>query len=154
MQQQRRMQKLSLSGLKCQSVLVTRLSWNPSPGQSQHSNELIAAGHLKCLISVRTMKTSLSAWLKVDRQSILCSTILPLASSGWYQLALSSLGPLFWAVPSINLTIFKRKILGNSENQTRGCWVRSKYATTVLCSPLRHGPFLEQLLRRVSWIMW
>ena len=54
MHQQLRMQKLSLSGLKCQSVLVTRLSWNPSPGQSQHSNELIAAGHLKCLISVRT----------------------------------------------------------------------------------------------------
>ena len=25
--------------------------------------------------------------------------------------------------------------LGNSGNQTRGCWVRSKYATSVLCMP-------------------
>ena len=28
-----------------------------------------------------------------------------------------------------------RKILGNTKNQTQGCWVRSKYTTSVLCSP-------------------
>ena len=28
-----------------------------------------------------------------------------------------------------------RKILGNAENQTRGCWVRSANATSVLCRP-------------------
>ena len=27
-----------------------------------------------------------------------------------------------------------REILGNSENRTRGCWVRSRYATSVLCT--------------------
>ena len=28
-----------------------------------------------------------------------------------------------------------RKNFGNAENWTRGCWVRSKHATSVLCSP-------------------
>ena len=35
---------------------------------------------------------------------------------------------------SINFSIIKRKILGNTENQTQGCWVRRKYATFVLCT--------------------
>ena len=38
-------------------------------------------------------------------------------------------------MPSINRSIIKRKIPENTENWTRGCWVRSKYATPVLCCP-------------------
>ena len=38
-------------------------------------------------------------------------------------------------MPSINLSNIKRKILGKAENQTWGCWVRSKYATSVLSAP-------------------
>ena len=34
---------------------------------------------------------------------------------------------------SKNLSNIKKKILENAENRTRGCWVRSKYATSVLC---------------------
>ena len=37
---------------------------------------------------------------------------------------------------SINVSNIKRKFVGNAENQTRGCWVRSKYATSVLYNPL------------------
>ena len=36
---------------------------------------------------------------------------------------------------SINPSNGKRKMLGNTENQTWGCCVRSKYATSLLCSP-------------------
>ena len=59
-----------------------------------------------------------------------------------------SLFPLFLAVPSLNLGNIKRKILGKAENGTRGCWVRSKYATSVLSSlpPLSMWPnCLKQL---------
>ena len=34
----------------------------------------------------------------------------------------------------INLPHIKRNILRFPESRTRGCWVRSKYATSVLCS--------------------
>ena len=55
----------------------------------------------------------------------------------WVLLTLSSLSPLFHAELSLNFGNIKRKILWNVENQTRGCWVRSKCsATSVLCSPL------------------
>ena len=37
---------------------------------------------------------------------------------------------------------FFSKILGNAENQTRGCWVRSANATSVLC-PIPIPPNLE-----------
>ena len=43
------------------------------------------------------------------------------------RLALSSLCPLFKAVPSINL--------GNAENRTRGCWVQSKSAIHCAMRP-------------------
>ena len=39
---------------------------------------------------------------------------------------------------SKNLSNIKRKILGNAKNQTRCCWVRSKFATSALCSLLKH----------------
>ena len=43
-----------------------------------------------------------------------CCTSLPLASTRWVQLTLSSLCPLFLAVQSINLSNIKSKILGNA----------------------------------------
>ena len=36
----------------------------------------------------------------------------------------------------------KRNFLGYSGNQTRGCWVRSKIATSVLCNPLPLNSFI------------
>ena len=36
-------------------------------------------------------------------------------------------------MPSINVSNIKRKIIGNPENCSRGCWVGSKYATSVPC---------------------
>ena len=37
-----------------------------------------------------------------------------------------------------NIDHFSTEIfLGNAGNQTQGCWVRSKYATSVLCSPIQ-----------------
>ena len=53
--------------------------------------------------------------------SAFCSTSLPPASTRWVQLTLSSLCPQFKVVRSINLSNILRKILGNTENQTRGC---------------------------------
>ena len=38
-------------------------------------------------------------------------------------------------MPSINFSNIKRKFCGNIENCTWSCWVRSKCATFVLCSP-------------------
>ena len=50
--------------------------------------------------------------------------------------------PLFTflsAAPFISLSyidnFFLWKFFGNTGSQTRGCWVRNKYATSVLCSP-------------------
>ena len=50
-------------------------------------------------------------------------------------LSFSTIHHLSSAVLSINLGNIEIKILGNAENQIRGCWVRSKRATSVLCSP-------------------
>ena len=69
---------------------------------------------------------------------LFCNTSFPLASTRWVRLTLSRLWPLFLAVPSINLSTIKRKILGIAENRTLGCWVRSSYATSVQCSPLEN----------------
>ena len=71
----------------------------------------------------------------VMSEELFCSTGLPLASSKWVWLTLSSLCPLFYAVSSINHSNIRKKILGSTKNQTRGCWVWSKYATSVLSSP-------------------
>ena len=67
-----------------------------------------------------------------------CSTNLPLVSTRSSLLTLSSLYPLFWALLSINLSNIERKILGSTENQLSGCWLRSKNATPVLCSLPNH----------------
>ena len=64
-----------------------------------------------------------------------CSRSLPLAGTRWVQLTLESLCPLLLAVPSINLSNIKIKILGNVGYRIRGWWVRSKSVTSVLCSP-------------------
>ena len=52
---------------------------------------------------------------------------------------------LFEAAPSINLSNIKRKILENAENRTGGCWVRSEYATSVLCSPKKLFYFFHRM---------
>ena len=44
----------------------------------------------------------------------------------------------------IDLRNFKRKILENAESQTWGCWVISKYATTVHFSPHFNRSLLNQ----------
>ena len=82
---------------------------------------------------------------KLRRAEFFCSTRLPLASTRWFDqlLKLSTL----LEEQSINLSNIKHeyffrydssenifgKILGNAENRTRGCWVRSANATSVLC---------------------
>ena len=42
-----------------------------------------------------------------------------------------------------DIKIFLWNFFGNAENQTRGCWVRSKNATSVLCSPLSSSFIVE-----------
>ena len=75
---------------------------------------------------------------------VFCNTSLPLASTRWDLLTLSSLCTLFQALPSINISNIKKKIIGNAKNQTQGCWVRSKYVTCVLSST----PRIEILLQK------
>ena len=84
----------------------------------------------------------LSKMLKVHFH-LFCSTSLPLASTRRVQLTLSSL------CLSIELSNIKRKVLWNAENQTWGCWVRSKYATSVLLSSLP-PPHALLFTRRIS----
>ena len=43
-----------------------------------------------------------------------------------------------------NLSNRKRNILGNAEKWTRVCCVRSKYATSVLCSPPQKMNFMSE----------
>ena len=68
-------------------------------------------------------KTWQPAKMTFTCSSFFCNTNFPLASSRWVGWTLSSLCPLFWAVPSINLSNMKRKILGNAKNQTQGLLV-------------------------------
>ena len=65
---------------------------------------------------------------------LFCNIILPLARIRWVWLTLSSLCPLLQTVSPNNLGNIKRKIIGNIENRTWGCWVKSKYVS-ALCSP-------------------
>ena len=51
-------------------------------------------------------------------------------------------------MPSINISNIKRNILGDTENRTRGCWERSRYATTVLCSPFPTHNFTDPSVLR------
>ena len=69
---------------------------------------------------------------------------LPQTGTRCVRLTFSSLCPLFKAVPLANLSHIKRDILGNAKNQTRSCWVSSKYATSVLCSTSRWGKFAQK----------
>ena len=89
-----------------------------------------------------------------DYKKPFCGTSLPLASTRWVWLTLSSLYPRFCAVTSINLSNIKRKILGNAENQTQGCWVRSK--CTVLCSPhwLQTTLRVREANQTRKWLNW
>ena len=73
-------------------------------------------------------------------------------STRWVWLTLSSPCQLFLVVPSINLSNIKRKMFGKADNQTQCCWVRSKRATSVLCStpspPLVVCPLLQESRER------
>ena len=68
-----------------------------------------------------------------------CSTDLPLGRTRWVWSTFSSHCPLLsyqrWWLTSATLTIFPRKDFVKAENRTRSCWVRSKYATSLLSSP-------------------
>ena len=71
-----------------------------------------------------------------------CSTGLPLARTRWVRSTLSSHCPLtsdqvHWFT-SATAIIFPLKKIVNAGIQSQGCWVRSKYATSVQCSPLCH----------------
>ena len=70
---------------------------------------------------------------------LFCSTGLPLARTRRARSTFSSHGPLFsnqghWLTSTTSI-IFPKKNCGSAWNQTRGCWVRSKYAAPVLCCP-------------------
>ena len=67
----------------------------------------------------------------------ICCTSLPLASTRWVRMTSSSLCPLFYAGPSLNLCNIElfweyQKHFGNAENRTRAA-VRSENATSLLC---------------------
>ena len=101
-----------------------------------------------CWFSIKNAKLCSLGWCKLNANGIrkrsralFCRASSPLSSSRWVLLTLSILCPLFLAVPSINLSKIKI-ILGNAENQTQGCWVRSKNATSVLCSSHMKGSLL------------
>ena len=49
--------------------------------------------------------------------------------------ALRTLLKAAWSINPIHIEKFLRINFGNARNQTWGCWVRSKNATSVLCSP-------------------
>ena len=56
------------------------------------------------------------------------------------------LSTFHWPVLLINLSninnLFLWNNFGNAGNQTRYCWVRSKYASSVLCSPIKFTVFV------------
>ena len=67
---------------------------------------------------------------------LFCSTSVPLASARLVRF--KPLSTLIWAMLSINTSNaekFQRKFFGNTGNQSRGCWVRGRNATSMLCSP-------------------
>ena len=76
---------------------------------------------------------------------LFCSTSLPLASTRWAWLTLSSQCPLFLAVPSINISNIKREILGKVKNRTLGRWVQAR--TCAMRPPLRqNGRYLLMIM--------
>ena len=54
-------------------------------------------------------------------------------------------------MPSINLSYINRTFLGNAENQT--WWVRSKYATSVLCSHPRISIFVTHWPTKARFVL-
>ena len=67
-----------------------------------------------------------------------CITSLPLTSTRWFNQHIQAFHTLRSAVDISRQhqeLIFVRKILGNAQNRTRGCWVRSANATSLLCRP-------------------
>ena len=76
-----------------------------------------------------------------------CSTSLPRTSPRWFD-------QHFHAFPRSKCRQLTRqrqeRILGNAENRTRGCWVRSANATSVLCRP----PSRQQISLLKTSLMW
>ena len=96
------------------------------------------------------MKVILKLMRGANEFKLFCSTSLPLTSTRWFDQHFSSFPHskcrrLISA--TFRMTLF-RKTVGNSENRTRGCWVRSANATSVLCRPPRIQTFDIVLISR------
>ena len=94
------------------------------------------------------------AFLIFKATQTFCSTSLPLARTRCVWSTFSSHCPLsskqrHWLI-FVTLIISPLKNLKNfmnAGNQNRGCWVRGKYATSVLCSPCKQ----YKLWLRLFW---
>ena len=123
-----------------------RTSWRSATTSSKTSRACTS-----CLTSTRTGSSTsrstkscsgvsatgypVSSWFSLS----FCSTGLPLARTRWVRSTFSSHCPHYsnqtqW-LTSATLKIFPLKKFGNARNRTRGCWVRSKNATSELCNP-------------------
>ena len=95
-----------------------------------------------------------------------CCTSLPLGSTRWVQLTLSSLCQLFYAVPSINISKSREKFLGTPRNKPlcfAAPWCRPHISPTVWHSsfcftnkfsslgPVQH---FDPWLLGSSWCFW
>ena len=74
--------------------------------------------------------------------NVFCSTSLPLTSTRGFNQHFHAFHSFRNAADKsqqhqecISSEKFVRKILGNAEDQTQGCWVRSANVTSVLCCP-------------------
>ena len=97
-----------------------------------------------CCSSVSSWKWKQLKLLIEEANIVFCSTNLSLASTRWVQLTLSSLCLLFQAVPSINLSNIKRKILGESN---QGHWVRTP-------PPWQNFYRTQPSIRQASWSLY
>ena len=77
------------------------------------------------------------------------STGLPLATTRWVRATFSSHCPLSsnqccWLTSALSI-IFPLKFFGNAVNQTWGCWVRSKYSTSLCYAapPRKHNAWWQ-----------
>ena len=76
---------------------------------------------------------SLSFWFRI----VFCTSCLPLARTWWVRSTSSSHYPLS---SNQRHQFFLRGNSGSAEIGTWGCWVRNKYATSVLCSQRSESP--------------
>ena len=95
---------------------------------------------------------SLMGYLRENLElfTFFCRTGLPLARTRWVWSTFSSHCQLSskqcrW-LTSATWILFLLNFWGNAGIWTRGCWVRSKNTTSVLCSPLAPPPTLYSLI--------